>query len=141
VSSPDNKNPENNNGNALAQLLPDKKTDVLLERYRQSWNEIRTIHDIRWKCMTVTTTAATAILGLMLIYVNKRLILTAIAPLIIGLLITIKDREPFLDHIMIIARIEKLLGLHQDFPQFRDNSLLPSEFTKISAMTYEEYKK
>lgn len=127
--------------NPLLQL-PTEKTDVLLERYRQSWNETRTMHEIQWKCVTVTTTAATAILGLMVLYIKlDDFVLSALAPLIIGLLITIKDRDPFLNHIMIIARIEKLLGLHENFPQFPDNSLLPREFVKISEMTYKEYKK
>jgi hypothetical protein len=127
--------------NLLLQLSPEKRIDVYLERYRQSWNETRTIHEIQWKCVTVTTTVAAAILGL-LVYVKwDDLILTALAPLVIGLLITIKDRDPFLNHIMIIARIEKLLRLHEDFPQLPDNSLLPSEYTEISEKTYEEYKK
>lgn len=118
------------------------KIEVLIERYKESWNETRLIHDLQWKSITLVTTVTTALMGL--IVIHHKLIALAPFSLIlisIGLAMIIKDREPLLMQIMIIARIEKLLGLHDDFPQFADRSLLPKKFTEISKLTYEDYIK
>jgi len=65
----------------------------------------------------------------------------SLAVITIFLFMIIKDREPFLKQIMIIARTERLLHLHDQFSEFPDGSLLPEEFIRISRLTYEDYIK
>ena len=93
--------------------------------------------------MTIVTTAVTAIMALIVIHHELVFALFpfSLAIIFLGLMIIIKDREPFLRHIMIIARIEKLLGMHNVFPQFADESLLPKDFTNIPKLTFTQYIK
>ena len=122
-------------------MSSEDKTDILIERYKESWNGIRLIHDMQWKSLTIIATIVTALMGLIVVHHSLVIALapSSIVLILIGLAVIIKDREPFLKDIMIIARIEKLWGMHDVFPQFADKLFLPKEFTEISKKTYEMY--
>lgn len=135
--------PEDDEQSQNINISDENKIEILLERYKESWNETRLIHDFQWKSMTIVTTTVTAIMALIVIHHELVFALFpfSLAIIILGLMIIIKDREPFLRHIVIISRIEKLLGMHNVFPQFADKSLLPEEYTKITKLTFKEYIK
>ena len=125
----------------ITDIVPEKKTDVLLERYRQSWNQQILIHDLQWKGITILAPVITALLGLVVI--KRELVipmsLSSIVLISAGLFITYRNREVFLQHMMIIARTEKLLGLHESYPELEGRKLLPEVFIDIANKTYEDF--
>jgi hypothetical protein len=116
---------------------------VLLERYRQSWNMVRLIHDTQWKSMTVVITIVGVFMGISSTRPSLLIPLSVSSFFLIalGASMLVKDRVPFLSHMMIIARIEELLDLQRSFPQFRDGFLLPAEFIATTGKTYNQYLK
>ena len=123
------------------------KKDILLKRFEESFKEIRLIQDYNWKGITIVTTAVSALLGSTRLFEIKEFGFTllfgflAFIFILIGLFFLIRDREPFLEHLVILSRIESLLGLHAPNNQFPDKRLLPFHFEKGADITYEEYIK
>jgi hypothetical protein len=122
------------------------KKDILLKRFEESFKEIRQIQDFYWKGITIAATAVSALIGsIEILKLNFTLKLPftflAFIFILIGLFMLIRDREPFLEHLVILSRIESLLGLHERYDQFIDKRLVPDHYEKGANITFEEYIK
>lgn len=118
-----------------------KKSISEAEGELRSWKQVTLIRDIEWKTITIVSTTIAALMCLMAIRPELSIPIGVSSSIIIifGLTITIRHRRPFLNHMMIIARIEKLLGLHAVFPDLPSKRLLPKEFLIPATLTYDDY--
>lgn len=120
--------------------ISERMTKVLLGVYSDQWNHLLHLHDIEWKCAVVIGVVVVGLMGLAH-FVPKLavpFIIVAFANVFAGVRVITRFRVDFLSKIMVLARIEKLLGLYREYPQFKDGRLLPSGWD-ISNRSFDEW--
>ena len=127
----------------LELCLNDKdKKDILLKRYDVSFSEMRSGVSNVWKSTTIVTGAVPILVGSSEYLKIEKWTPFVIAVLFwfVGLVILIRERIAFSEYIGIMARIERILGLHEEYAQFKDGRLLPEGYIKAADYTYKDLR-
>ena len=111
----------------------DKK---LIELYKTKWDEIRLIHNMQWKVVTVFGAIVVGSVVLTYEIPDYKLFFLSIAFLniLIGMFFISRYRPPFLTSVWVISKIEEKLEFHKE-PWF------PIEWKKIADKDLNSYVK